>query len=159
MSDVVLSLGAYRLEAVVDESMLPAVRAGQTVEVASDAVERHLQGRVVEVVPTVDAASRSYIVKIELPGGAPWRSGMFARALFPLGSQMVQTVPSAALNERGQLQSVFVVEDGTALARMVTTGVRFGDDVEILSGLNAGEQVISPVPQGIQDGARVEVRQ
>jgi multidrug efflux pump subunit AcrA (membrane-fusion protein) len=41
---------------------------------------------------------------------------------------------------------------------MVTTGVRVGDQVEILSGLSAGEQVIVRPPQGLSDGARIEVR-
>ena len=61
--------------------------------------------------------------------------------------------------DRGQLQSVFVVEDGTAHTRLVTTGRRAGDAVEVLSGLNAGEKIVLPLPPGLQDGARVEVRQ
>ena len=65
----------------------------------------------------------------------------------------------AALMERGQLQSVFVVEDGVAHTRSVTTGRRANNAVEVLSGLNAGEKVVLPVPVGLQDGARVEVRQ
>ncbi|MEO8597838.1 MAG: efflux RND transporter periplasmic adaptor subunit [Candidatus Solibacter sp.] len=151
--------GSYRLEAAVDESKLSGVRVGQPVEVAFDAPERRVQSRVVEVVPTVDAASRSYVVKLELPATAPLRTGMFARAFFPLGKQTVQTVPAVAVMERGQLQSVFVVEDGTARTRMVTTGARFGDSVEVLSGLHAGERVIAPVPAGLQEGAKLEVRQ
>jgi multidrug efflux pump subunit AcrA (membrane-fusion protein) len=61
--------------------------------------------------------------------------------------------------DRGQLQSVFVVEDGVAHTRLVTTGRRTKDRVEVLSGLNAGEKVVLPLPPGLQDGARVEVRQ
>jgi multidrug efflux pump subunit AcrA (membrane-fusion protein) len=57
------------------------------------------------------------------------------------------------------LQSVFVVEDGAVHTRLVTTGRRTGAAVEVLSGLNAGEKVVLPVPVGLQDGAKVEVRQ
>ena len=74
---------------------------------------------------------------------------MFGRAIFPLGTQKVLAVPLAALMERGQLQSVFVVEDGVARTRLVTTGRRTGDAVEVLSGLNAGEKVVLPVPAGL----------
>jgi hypothetical protein len=84
---------------------------------------------------------------------------MFGRAIFPLGVQKVVAVPLAALTERGQLQSVFVAEDGVAHTRLVTTGRRTGNAVEVLSGLTAGEKVVLPVPVGLQDGARVEVRQ
>jgi hypothetical protein len=87
------------------------------------------------------------------------RTGMFGRAIFPLGMQKVVSVPLAALMERGQLQSVYVVEDGVAHTRLVTTGRRANSAVEVLSGLNAGEKVVLPVPVGLQDGVRVEVRQ
>ena len=59
---------------------------------------------------------------------------MFGRADFPLGTRQVVAVPAAAVTERGQLQSVFVVEKGVAHTRLVTTGRRSGDAVEVLSG-------------------------
>ena len=150
--------GVYRLEASVDESKLPSVRVGQAVEAVLEA-DRKLNARVSEIVPSVDAASRTYLVKLDLPAAPQLRTGMFARAIFPLGVQSVVTVPLAALTERGQLQSAFVVEDGVAHTRLVTTGRRTASEVEILSGLSVGEKVVLPVPAGLQDGARVEVRQ
>ena len=150
--------GLYRLEASVDESKLATVRVGQAVEVVLEA-DRKLNARVSEIVPSVDAASRTYIVKLDLPATPQLRTGMFGRAIFPLGMQKVVAVPLAALMERGQLQSVYVVEDGVAHTRLVTTGRRTSGAVEVLSGLNAGEKVVLPVPAGLQDGSRVEVRQ
>jgi RND family efflux transporter MFP subunit len=150
--------GLYRLEASVDESKLASVRVGQAVEAVLEA-DRKLSARVSEIVPSVDAASRTYIVKLDLPATPNLRTGMFGRAIFPLGVQKVVAVPLAALTERGQLQSVFVVDDGVAHTRLVTTGRRTGNAVEVLSGLTAGEKVVLPVPVGLQDGARVEVRQ
>jgi membrane fusion protein, multidrug efflux system len=99
------------------------------------------------------------VVKLDLPAIPQLRTGMFGRALFAAGAQRVAAIPTAALVERGQLQAVFVVEDGTAHSRLVTTGRRAAGESEILSGLNEGERVVSPVPPGLQDGARVEVRQ
>jgi hypothetical protein len=84
---------------------------------------------------------------------------MFGRAFFPMGKQTVASVPGAALQERGQMQSVFVVEDSVAHTRIITTGARSSDGVEVLSGLRVGEKVVSPALQQLQDGARVEVRQ
>jgi RND family efflux transporter MFP subunit len=151
--------GAYRLEASVEESKIGAIRTGQTVEVALEALDRKLNARVSEIVPSVDAASRAYVVKIDLPPSPQLRSGMFGRALFPLGKRAVLAAPRSAVIERGQLQSVFVAEDGTARVRLVTVGQRSQDTVEVLSGLTAGEKVVAPVPQGLRDGARLEVRQ
>jgi membrane fusion protein, multidrug efflux system len=146
---------AYRLEVAVEESKLSAVRAGQRVEVALEALDRTIPARVSEVVPAVDASSRAYIVKIDLPPLAQVRSGMFGRALFPLGKRQVLAVPASAVVEHGQLQAVYVVEDGAAHTRLVTLGAKG----EVLSGLTAGERVVAPVPVNLGDGAKVEVRQ
>jgi RND family efflux transporter MFP subunit len=151
--------GAYRLEASVEESKIGAIRPGQAVEVALEALDRRLNARVSEIVPAVDAASRAYVVKIDLPPSPQLRSGMFGRALFALGKRTVLAAPPSAVVERGQLQSVFVAEDGTARVRLITIGQRSKDAVEVLSGLTAGEKVVAPVPLGLQDGARLEVRQ
>jgi membrane fusion protein, multidrug efflux system len=150
--------GAYRLEASVDESKLRFVKTGQTVEVALEALDRRLTARVSEIVPAVDAASRAYTVKIDLPAFPNVRSGVFGRAWFPMGSRKVVTVPIASVVERGQLQSVFAVDDGIARNRLITTGARHADVVEVLSGLNEGEKVVNPIPSGLEDGSRVEVR-
>jgi RND family efflux transporter MFP subunit len=151
--------GAYRLEASVDESRLPFVKTGQTVEVALESLDRRFPAHVSEIVPAVDAASRSYIVKIDLPAMPNLRSGMFGRAFFPMGARKVVTIPPQSLVERGQLQSVFAIEGGFAHSRLVTTGQRGQSAVEVLSGVSEGEKVVSPVPSGLTDGARVEVRQ
>jgi RND family efflux transporter MFP subunit len=150
--------GAYRLESPVEESRLAAIRVGQPVSVTLDSVDRTFEARVSEIVPTVDAASRAYTVKIDLPALPALRSGVFGRAAFQLGSRPLLAIPAGAVTERGQLQSVFVADNGVARTRLVTVGQKVKDRVEVLSGLTAGENVIWPVPRGLSDGARVEVR-
>lgn len=151
--------GAYRLEAAVEESRMAAIRVGQPVSVRLDGIDHTLDARVSEIVPAVDPASRAYTVKIDLPPAPALRSGQFGRAFFQLGSRTVVAIPSAAVSERGQLQSVMVAENGVAHARLITTGQKAQDRSEVLSGLAAGEKVIFPVPQGLADGATIEVRQ
>jgi RND family efflux transporter MFP subunit len=151
--------GAFRLEASVDESKLPVVKPGLNVEVALEALDRRLSARVSEIVPQVDAASRAYAVKIDLPALPNLRSGMFGRAWFPMGARKVVAVPTSSIVERGQLQSVFVIEDGFARNRLITTGNRQQDAVEVLSGLTEGEMVVSRIAPGLTDGRRVEVSQ
>ena len=151
--------GAYRLETSVDESRLPFVKTGQTVEVWLEALDRRFTARVSGIVPAVDSASRAYTVKIDLPALPNVRSGMFGRAWFPMGARKVVAIPSAAVVEHGQLQSVFVIEDGFARGRLVTIGKREPKAMEVLSGLSEGERVVSPIAAGITDGVRVEVQQ
>lgn len=151
--------GGYRLEAAVEESKLSAVRPGQKVEVQLDALDRTLNGRVAEIVPAIDAASRTFAAKIDLPASPQVRSGLFGRARFQLGTHQSMTVPPEAIIDRGQLASVYVADAGYARSRLVTLGDRDPNAVEVLSGLNPGEYVIAPVPTGVTDGVRVEVRQ
>jgi RND family efflux transporter MFP subunit len=150
--------GAYRLEASVEESRVTAIRLGQPVSVTLDGVDRTLDARVSEIVPAVDPASRSYTVKIDLPSLPTLRSGAFGRVSFSLGRRSPLTIPVGAVTARGQLQSVVVAENGIAHARLITAGQQSKDQVEVLSGLTAGEMVIFPVPSGLSDGAAVEVR-
>jgi len=151
--------GEYRLEVPVEESRLPIIRSGSKVFVSIDALNRTLEAPISEVVPSVDAASRSYLVKIDLPGMPQLRSGAFGRARFVLGSRPVLTLPASALVERGQVQSVYVAENGAARLRIVSTGRKRADRVEVLAGLSSGERVVSPIPVALADGAKVEMQQ
>jgi membrane fusion protein, multidrug efflux system len=150
--------GSYRLEAQVEEARLATIRVGQPVGITLDGLDRKFEARVSEVMPAVDAASRAGIVRIDLAPGPSLRSGMYGRASFEQGSRSELAIPAAALMEHGQLQSVFVAENGIARVRLISTGQKAGDKVEVLSGLTAGDKVIFPVPQGLSDGATVEVR-
>ncbi len=150
--------GEFRLEAPIEESHKPEIRLGQPVSVTIDGIDRTYEARVSEIAPAVDAASRSYIVKIDLLPLPALRSGTFGRAMFASANRLMLTVPATAVSERGQLQSVLVAENGAAHNRLITAGKRTKDQVEVLSGLTAGDRVIVPIPRGLMDGAAVQVR-
>jgi RND family efflux transporter MFP subunit len=149
--------GAYRFEALVEESRLAAIRVGQTVSVSLDGLDGSVDARVSEIVPAVDAASRAFTVRIDLPALPSIRSGVFGRASFRVGSRSVLAVPAGAVTDRGQLQSVLVADSGVARTRPITAGQKWNDRVEVLSGLSPGEKVIFPVPRDLADGAAVKI--
>jgi RND family efflux transporter MFP subunit len=148
----------YRLEASVEESKLSAIHVGQPVAITLDGINQSINASVSDIVPAVDPSSRVYTVKIDLPSMPALRSGIFCRASFQSGGRSVLTIPAAAVTERGQLQSVFVVDGGKARTRLVTVGDKLKDQVDVLSGLSAGDKVIFPVPDRLADGDKVEVR-
>jgi RND family efflux transporter MFP subunit len=150
--------GPLRLEVPVEESFLASIRVGQPVTVTIDSLDRTLETRVSEINPLVDPASRAFLVKIDLPTIPHLHSGAFGRAKFSRGARKAVLVPVSAVAEQGQLQSVIVVEGGTARTRLVTLGQKQDDKVEVLSGLNAGERIVSPRPGTLADGAHVEAR-
>lgn len=150
----------YRLEAAVQESQINQIHLGDRVGVQIDALgSQELAGFVAEIVPTADATSRSYLVKIgiALPAGDQLiRSGLYGKARFVMGQTEAITIPRQSLVERGQLTSVYVVDQsGLAHTRLVQTGKTYGDRVEVLSGLTAGEQIVTGDVTALTDGSRV----
>jgi RND family efflux transporter MFP subunit len=148
----------FRLEATVNENDLRFVKTGQEVPVVIDALaEASFKGRVVQIVPAADAASRSFVVKIELPANAPLRSGLFGRAQFSRGERQTLVVPRTAVVERGQLQGLFVLDaNHVASLRYVTLGKPAGQGVEVLAGVQEGERLVAKPGDLDLNGKRVE---
>ena len=150
----------YRLEATVNESDLRYVRSGQQVSVAIDALDNAgLNGKVVQIVPAADAASRTFMVKIELPTDTRLRSGLFGRAQFSRGERRALLIPRSAVVERGQLQGIYVLDQNkVAGLRYITLGKPSGGEVEVLAGLRDGERLVAR-PGGVDlNGKRIEVQ-
>ena len=150
---------SYQLEVAVEESQLSKIRVHDQARVEIEAVgSTELVCSVQEIVPAADPNTRSYTVKVALPNiaGAQLRSGLYGKARFISGQRQVLTIPKAAVTERGQLTSVFVVDQtGVARLRLIKTGKTYGERVEILSGLSDGEQIVVDNSQSIRDGSRV----
>jgi len=151
--------GNLRLETSIDESRLDLVRIGEQVAVEIDGLNRTVSGRVAETVPTIDASTRSFIAKIDLPAVAGLRAGMFGRAAFAGGEREALLVPQSAVLERGQVRSVYVVEEEIARLRLVTLGESRDNRREILSGLTAGEKIIVAPPPLLSDGTRLAIQE
>ena len=147
----------YRLEVAVGESRSELVHVGDRVNVRIDALGAgDVMGIVAEILPTSDAASRSYTVKIDLPASPLLRTGLYGLARFPLAQKESITVPQTAMVQRGQLTGVYIVgPDGTVRFRIVTTGKTSDGMVEVLSGINEGDEVASSDPGKLNDGTKV----
>jgi len=151
----------FRLEASVDESEIRLVAQGHTVPVVIDALApEEFRGRVVQTVPSADPASRSFLVKVELPADARMRSGLFGRAQFARGERQGLLIPRTAVVERGQLEGAYVLgAENVASLRYLALGKPMGTQVEVLSGLEAGERVVAEPGERDLAGKRIEVGQ
>ncbi len=144
----------YRVETTVDEQLAGSVHVGDTVTI--DNGGQPITARVTNLDPSVDAATRSALVKINLPQGSGLRSGAFVRVAFTVGSRHGITVPSTAISRRGELTSVFVVDnDGLAHMRLVTLGDPQGQRVEVLSGIDDGETIVPLPGRDVRDGVKI----
>jgi RND family efflux transporter MFP subunit len=153
-------LRRYRLEATVNETDLRYVRQGQQVPVFIDAVgNRELKGKVIEIVPAADAATRTFLVKIEMPFDPELRSGLFGRAQFTRGERAALLIPRAAIVERGQLQGIYVLDQNRiAGLRYITLGEPSTQQVEVLAGLQAGEMLVGNPGSRDLSGKKIESR-
>jgi membrane fusion protein, multidrug efflux system len=147
----------YRLELAVPERDAGKLRIGQRGTVTIDALGRPLDAAITEILPAADPQTRTLTVRLDLPGSADLRSGLYGTARFWVGQRAALLLPRAAIGRRGQLERVFVVDQGNvARMRLVTTGKTYGDRVEILSGLDPGERVVVEGAERVTDGGRVE---
>jgi multidrug efflux pump subunit AcrA (membrane-fusion protein) len=155
----------YRLEVPVEESMLKKIRVGTPVQISIDALgPQELSGKVIEVIPTSDPASRSFTVKIDLSdekgrSGSPpaLRSGLYGKARFSVGQKRLIQIPQKTILQQGQLVGVFVVDSSNMVhLRLIKTGKPYGDQIEVLSGLNEGDRIIVEGMEKVKEGNRVQ---
>ncbi len=148
--------GERQARVKVPERLLGQIKVGTGMQVELPSLQRVLDGTVLRVQGGSDPASRSYDVIIELPDGKDVPTGIFARARRTLPSEELLLIPESAVTTRGQLTGVFLVEDQVLKFRLVRLGRRFGDRLEVLSGLEVGDRIVSAEVNRAHNGARVE---
>src|SRR2546421_658413 len=156
----VVRTNPLRVRIDIPEQAISTVHEGQAVSVSvSTYPDRSFAGRVARVSPNVSAQSRTLTVEAEVENGENLlKPGQFAtiRVLLPQ-SDPATLVPGSAVKTDGTTARVFVVKDGVARERLVATGQRDGDLVEIKGNVSADEIVATSNVDQLADG--VPVRQ
>jgi membrane fusion protein (multidrug efflux system) len=147
-----------QLEADVPEAVIDRLTLGDKLGVRVSGVSNELAGVVSEIAPSADPNSRTFLVKLDLPPTSGLRAGQFGRVAVPVGETSALRVPASAVLQRGEVELVFVVANGHAQLRIVKTGKRVGDEVELVSGVDAGEQVVTEGTSNLLDGQSVTLQ-
>lgn len=150
--------GILQFEADVPEALASKVVVGTALTVSIGAPTQSFPATVSELEPSADTASRTFRIKLDLPKGAPLIPGQFGRVQVTTGEDSVLAVPASALVQRGQLEIVFVAREQKAHMRLVKTGRQLGSNIELLAGVDAGEEVVIQNAASLTDGQPVEVR-
>jgi len=162
----IADMRTLEVEADVSESALGQAKIGQPVEIQLDAIpDRRFAGVVNRIVPTVDRAKATVLVKIKfLERDERVLPDMSAKVAF-LGREPsaeerkpVTVAPAAAVVERGGVKVVYVVTDGHARETVVETGRAIGDLVEV-RGVDIGKRVVLKPLDRIADGVALSVEQ
>lgn len=134
------------VEAHVREQLALQLAMGQELKVEIPALDQTYTARIEEIVPAADPGSRSFLVKAVLPAEQTLLPGMYARLHVPAGVRERVLIPADMTAAVGQLDVVWVVENGKVVRRFVRLGqVDNNGMVEVISGLSAGENIL-PVP-------------
>ena len=147
---------ALQLEADVPQALAAYVERNARLAVRVDGVRGELTGTVSEIAPGADPVSRTVRIKVDLLGQPGLSSGQFARLVVPIGRRDSLRVPVSAVVRRGQLEIVFVVVNQRAQLHLTKTSQRVGEEMEILSGLHAGDAVVVEGADQLRDGQPVE---
>lgn len=137
----------------VNEEDIPRVQLGQKALLRTDAfLNQPLQGSVKQITPAGDPVAKTFRVRIGLPEDTPLRVGMSVEAnIIAREKSDVVLVPANALTANG----VLVADGNRARLRKVETGLRGTRFIEIVKGIEPGEQVVAPATTNIKDGDRI----
>jgi len=132
-----------RLEVPVPVRLIEKLSLNQTVDITLDRPTRPFKGKVSEIVGEIDPSSRTQKVKIRIDNKkGDVLPGTFGRVWVRETPRKTVVIPANAVTMVGQLEMVNVIQNDRVLRRMVKTGPSFGELVEILSGLSAGEVIL-----------------
>lgn len=159
-SVTITKLDALYVSVSVPENIVNSLKVGEEAKViVNSAGEKEYKGTLTSISPTANLQTTLYPVKISIedPEGLV-KPGMFAKVEIPTQTkENVLTINSEAVVLKDGKNVVFVVEEEQAVPKEVETGLDTGSDLEILEGLQAGEQVIIKGQTLVEQGSKVKV--
>ncbi|WP_417860630.1 efflux RND transporter periplasmic adaptor subunit [Winogradskyella sediminis] len=155
--------GHFEVMAMVPETEISEIKNGSTVDVLVKSINQTIKGKVKEVSTSAKNTGGQYLVKIDLDKtDANILSGMFTTVQFPIerkAKSALVLVPTEAIVTKGQLSGVYTVsQSNTAMLRWLRLGRTFGDQVEVLSGLNADEAYVVSSEGKLYNGTKISVQ-
>jgi RND family efflux transporter MFP subunit len=140
-----------RFRAGVPERQAARMQEGQAATIHVEGLAMPLQGTVSRISPALDLSNRSLCVEIDVPNpGAGLRVGLFAEAAVVVEPDArFVSIPATSVRDFAGVEKVWVVEKGQASERVITTGRRDRDWVEVLTGLAVGDAVVRQAQDGL----------
>lgn len=146
----------------VSEQYYSYLKKGAAATLSVDALgEETFSGVVTNIFPTLDPVTHTVSTEIEVANkDLKLRPGMYARVHLDFGTKEALTVPDKAIvRQAGSgARYVYIFSGGKAVYRAVELGQQQGDLYEVVSGLNAGDQVIISAPSNLKNGLSVKLR-
>ena len=161
----IADMNSLQVEVDVSETSITTIRVGQPCDIQLDALpDMRFRGEVYAIVPTVDRSKATVLVKVRFldkdPRMLPDMSAKVSflqRRLAPEEMKPRLAASRSALIDRNGRTFAYLLEGNRVRETPVRVGKAFGDMLEILSGLKAGDRIVITPPKGLKDGSRVKV--
>lgn len=160
--------GSFQVVASVPENSISQLKQGQKAVISINAINKTINGSIVEINTSSQATGGQFVVKINIPEyeKAGLYSGMYANVSIPITAQPsthegINTIliPISAVEQRDELTGLYTVSaNNTALLRWVRLGKAHGDKVEVLSGLGKDERYIVSADGKLYNGEPVTIK-
>lgn len=160
--------GSYQVSASVPENTISQVKQGDAATIKIDALNKIINGSITQINQSSQFTGGQYIVKISIPDAAKkdLYAGMYANVTIPLTKPQPSTavsnavlVPLTSIVQKDQLTGLYTVgNNNRALLRWVRLGKTYGDNVEVLSGLEKNEPFIINAEGKLYNGVPVKVK-
>ncbi|GLS87378.1 hemolysin D [Cypionkella aquatica] len=147
--------GALELRADVAEADLTRLMAGQTATLNLVGLSKPLSGKISLVEPSIDAVTRLGRVRIAIDDASAVRPGMYVEASILVHEGDSPAVPITAVKSSGAESSVMLVQAGVVSQRLITTGVRDGGWIEVLDGLQLGDDLVTKAGAFVREGDHI----
>lgn len=138
-----------RLEVNVPNNCASNYSVGMDVTVHIDTLKQRISGQISEISPEIDSQTHTQLIKVALPAIKDLKPGHFGWLEQACEEYEALLIPVSAIQHIGQLEVVQVLSEGLPQMRHIRTAKIFGDLVEVISGLHAGEVIIAR-PQQVQ---------
>ena len=148
---------SLQIIADVPEALVLDLALGTQLPIRIDAANLDIEGTITEIAPTADPRTRTAPIKLDVESSPKLRSGQFARVSLPGTRGKAVMISTSSIRPFGQLDRVFIVKDDIARLQLVKTGLIHDDNIEILSGINSGDQVIVSDTKELSDGRKVTI--
>ena len=153
----------FEVSLSVPESEISQIKNGTIVRVLVKSISQSIPGIVTEVSTSATNTGGQYAVKIALnKTDTAILSGMYTSVKFPSKRKLSTNnvlIPIEAIITKGQLSGIYTIsQNQTALLRWLRLGRTFGNEIEVLSGLNAQEKFIISADGKLYNGAKVSIQ-
>jgi len=152
----IVDISSVKLKVDVDQSLVSDLAVGNTVKVKPDVIEGTIDGRITFIAPSASGALK-FPIEITVPNSFnKLKAGMYGTAIFTRsGDSQALTIPREAFVGSVSDNLVFVVKNNVAYLTKIQSGTNYGDKVQVVSGLKAGDEVVTSGQINLTDKTKV----